>query len=89
MLDIVCICIEKNSELHIGQTSREFKGRAVLQGDRVVDQNWDVAMFQDLGSNPANMDASRAADCYGCMIGNGVELVDAEQAYIQVDPHGA
>ena len=45
-------------------------------------------MFQDLGSSPANMDASRAADCYGCFPGHGIEIADAEQAYIQADLKG-
>ena len=68
---------------------RKYKGRAVFQGNKVVDQNWDVATSQDLGSNPANMDASRAADCYGCLPGHGLEIADAEQAYIQADLKGA
>ncbi len=29
------------------------------------------------------MDASRAADCYGCLPGRKTEIVDAVQAYIQ------
>ena len=45
-------------------------------------------MFQDLGSSPANMDASRAADCYGCFPGHDIEIADAEQAYIQADLKG-
>ena len=83
---VFCFCVEKNSELQ--PELRKYKGRAVFQGNKVVDQNWDVAMFQDLGSNPANMDASRAADCYGCFPGHGLEIADAEQAYIQADLKG-
>ena len=52
---VFCLCVEKNSESQ--PELRKYKGRAVSQGNKVVDQNWDVAMFQDLGSNPANMDA--------------------------------
>ena len=44
------LCVEKGSELRIGHPERKFKGRAVLQGDQVRDQHWDVAMFQDLSS---------------------------------------
>ena len=57
------ICVEKNSEQPEGHPSRKFKGRVVFQGNRVVDQNWQRAIFEDLGNSPATMDASRAAVC--------------------------
>ena len=34
------------------------------------------------------MEASRAADCYGCFDGNDVMQADAEQAYIQAELKG-
>ena len=75
---VFCFCVEKNAELQ--PEHRKHEGRAVFQGNKVVDQNWDVAMFQDLGSSPANMDASRAAaDCYGRFPGRDIEIADAEQ----------
>ena len=40
-------------------------------------------MFQDLGSSPATMECSRAADCVGCAEGNDIEQADVEQAYVQ------
>jgi len=46
------LCFEKGSELPEGHLDRKFKGRSVFQGDRVVNQKWEVALFQDLGSNP-------------------------------------
>ena len=64
------ICVEKNSEQPVDHPSRKFKGRGVFQGNRVVDQNWKQAVFEDLGNSPATMDASRAADCYGCLSGH-------------------
>ena len=85
---ILCICVENNSELPDGHPDNSYKGRAVFQGNQVVDENWEVAMFQDLGSSPANMDASRSADCYGCAPGHDVQLADAEQAYIQAGLKG-
>mgnify|MGYP003892569001 FL=1 len=85
---LFCITVEKNSELPQDNPNRKYKGRVVFQGNQVKDQNWDVALFQDLGSNPATMDASRAADCYGCAPGHNVEVADAEQAYIQADLRG-
>ena len=67
---------------------RKIKGRTVFRGDAVKDQNWEVALFQDLGSNPATLDASRFADFYGIAPGHGLEVADAEQAYVQADMEG-
>ncbi len=82
------ICVEKNSELPLENKSRKYKGRVVFQGNRVVNQNWDVAVFHDMGNSPATMDASRACDCYGCIPTHTVQCADAEQAYIQADLKG-
>ena len=62
---------------------RKFKGRAVLGGDDVRDEVGCWALFQDLGSCPATMEAARAADAYGCMPGNAAQQCDAEPAYTQ------
>ena len=77
------ICVEKNSELPLGHPKRKFKGRVVFQGNRVTNQNWEAAIFQDLGSCPATMEAFKTADFYGLIPGHAVEIADAEQAYIQ------
>ena len=77
------LCVEKGSELPVGHPERKYKGRAVLQGDQVKDQNWEAALFQDLGSSPAAMEASRAADAYGMLPGHDIEVADADQAYTQ------
>ena len=37
------LCFEKGSELPEGHPDRKFKGRSFFQGDRVVNQNWEVA----------------------------------------------
>ncbi len=68
------ICVEKNSELRAGHPSRKYKGRVVFQGNRVKNQDYQAAIFQDLGSAPATMAASRAADCFGCAPGNVIEV---------------
>ena len=59
--------------------------RAVLlfQGNDVKDENWDVAIFNELGSAPATTQAGKAVDAYGLLSGNTVQQCDAEQAYIQ------
>ena len=82
------ICVEKNYELDKGDARRKFKGRVVFQGNNVRDQNFDVAIFQDLGSAPATMEAARVADWYGRLPGHALHAADAEQAYIQADIRG-
>ena len=77
------IVVEKNSELPLADPKRKFKGRAVFGGDNVRDEVGNWALFQDLGSCPATMEAARAADAYGCMHGNAAQQCDAEQAYTQ------
>jgi hypothetical protein len=80
---IFAICVEKNSELDKGNPARKYKGRVVFRGNDVRDENWDVAMFQELSSTPATMEGAKAADCYGLFPGHTVEQADAEQAYTQ------
>ena len=77
------ICVEKNAELHADNPLRKVKGRVVFQGNQVRDENWEAAMFQELSSCPATMEAAKAADCYGLLEGHVVEQADAEQAYTQ------
>ena len=77
------ICVEKNAELPANHPERKFKGRVVFQGNDVRDENWAGAMFQELGSSPATMQASKAADSFGLFEGHTVTQADAEQAYIQ------
>ena len=82
------ICVEKNSEPPPLHPKRKFKGRVVFQGNRVTNQSWEAAIFQDMGSCPATMEASKAADFYGPIPGHAVEIADAVQAYIQAELSG-
>eukprot|EP00972_Heterocapsa_arctica_P065746 9703322-Heterocapsa_arctica.AAC.1 len=45
---LFALFVEKNSELPAGHPKRKFKGRVVFQGNRVTNQNWEAAIFQDL-----------------------------------------
>ena len=56
------IVVEKNHELDPKDPRRKYKGRAVFQGNHVRDQDGNWALFADLGSSPATMEAARAAD---------------------------
>ena len=80
------IMVEKNYE---SVEHRKIKYRVVFQGNNVVTQNYEAAMFQDLGSQPASMEAGKATDAYGCIQGHAIQQADAEQAYIQADLEGA
>ena len=85
---IFAIRVEKNSELPKGDPHRKFKGRVVFQCNRVVNQDWLEASFQDLGSAPAGLEASRWADAYGCLEGHDAQIADAVQAHIQAELKG-
>ena len=76
-------CVEKNPHLAADDPRRKYKARVVLQGNRVMSQDREAAMFQDLGNAPATMEASRSIDRYGCLPGHIEEQSDARQAYIQ------
>ena len=57
------ICTEKGSELKEGDPNRKYKYRVVFAGNNVVTQSWEAAVFQNLGSSPASMEAGKAVDC--------------------------
>ena len=61
----------------------------VFQGNEVRDEQWNYAVFADLGSAPATMQAAKACDAYGLLAGHCVEQCDAEQAYVQSKLLGA
>ena len=82
------LCFEKNAELPEGDPQRKFKGRVVFLGNCVRDEHWAQAIFQDLGSSPATMEASKAIDAFGCFPGNLIQQADAEQAYVQAELKG-
>ena len=44
------IMVEKGSEFPPGDARRYYKYRVVFQGNAVKDQNWDVALFNEMSS---------------------------------------
>ena len=77
------LCVEKGSDLEKGSPLRKFKGRTVFQGNNVKDESSETALFAELGSSPANMEAAKALDCYGSAPGNRISQGDGKQAYTQ------
>ena len=67
---------------------RKFKGRVVFQGHHAINPKFEAAIFQDLGSCLAALEASGAADFYGLALGFSIEIADVVQAYIQAELSG-
>ena len=57
-------------------------------GDRVKDQYGAAAVFDELASSPAGMEASKFCDAYGLLEGHKVECADGLQAYCQAPMGG-
>ena len=82
------ILVEENSELQENSPERKFKGLVVFDSSDVRDRDRQVALFQELSSPPATVQASKAADAYGSMSGNSIQQADAIQAYTQSELGG-
>ena len=52
-------------------------------GNNVRDQYGAYAVFDEMASSPACLEAGKVADAYGSLPGNVLTSADAEQAYIQ------
>ena len=71
------ICVEKGSELPKGDPNRKYKGRSVFQRNQVRDEHYDYAIFSELSSSPATMQAGKFADSFGLFAGSTVMQADA------------
>ena len=78
----------KGSELPEGHAGRKLKGRVVFLGDRVRDQLGAAAVFEELTSSPAGMEASRFCDLYDTYGDHTCMQSDAPQAYTQAPLDG-
>ena len=78
----------KGDEFPEGDPRRRWKYRIVFQGNNVKNQDWQVALFEQMSSAPATLEASRCAEAYSCFPGCSVEGRDVEQAYISADLGG-
>eukprot|EP00439_Symbiodinium_sp_Y106_P006827 s4042_g1.t1 len=63
------ICSIEGDELPEGHPDRKWKGRSVFQGNRVSDEHNDHAIFSELGSSPALMEAAKVIDVFGSQPG--------------------
>ena len=63
--------------------NRRYKGRSVFQGNKVVDENSDHALFAEMSSSPASMEAGKILDVFGSQPGYTIQQADAKQAYTQ------
>ena len=86
---IVKLCHEKGSKLALDDPERKMKGRSVLLGDNIKDQDFSWAEFCELGSSPPSMDAAKALDAFGSFPGYTVKTGDAKGAYTQALLPGA
>jgi hypothetical protein len=77
------LCFQKGSELEDDDPLKVYKGRHVFLGDQVKDQDFDYAIFRDLGSAPPTMEAGRAVDALSCVPGYEQKQSDGESAYTQ------
>ena len=73
----------KGAELKEGAPNRKYKGRSVFQGNKVVDENSDHALFAEMSSSPASMEAGKILDVFGSQPGYIIQQADAKQAYTQ------
>jgi hypothetical protein len=76
------LCSEKNSELPAAM--RRYKGRLVLRGDQVKDEDGFYAVFSEQETSASNMATRRFMDALARVPGNDGENSDAAGAYTQV-----
>merc|ERR1711946_77381 len=74
------LCVEKNHDI---PSQAKFKVRVVYRGDCVKDEYGNAALFKDLSSCPATLEAAKVADLMSKLEGCSGEQSDATQAYPQ------
>lgn len=82
------ICVETGSARPVSDPQIRFKYRVVCQGNHVIDQTWEWAILQDLGSNAASMQAGKVVDSYACVFAHCCQRSDVDQAYVQARRNG-
>ena len=80
---VVELCYEKGSELPEDDPERTAKGRAVFLGDNVKDQDFQFAVFEELGSAPPSIEAAKTLDAFSLLPGYEETQADGISAYTQ------
>ena len=78
--DIFDVLVEKHSE---DKLLAKYKNRAVFRGNQVWDAHYDSAVFTEMNSCPATMEAAKFGDFYGLLPDHKITTADARQAYTQ------
>ena len=73
-------CVEKGYNMPKGHKGRKIKGRYVYQGNQVVDEYQEAALFNELGGSPATVEGTKAVDAFGCLPGHEIQQADASAA---------
>ena len=77
------LCYLKGSELE--GKEKKYTDRVVFLGGRVRDQHGATAVFEEMTSSPASMEASRFCDAFGSLPGHKIMQAYAEQSYTQAE----
>ena len=62
---VFAVVVVKNAELDPSYPLRKIKARLVFQGNEVRDQFGQIALYEQMSSSPATMQAAKCADAYG------------------------
>ena len=81
MGNLMALCFIKFAEM--SEEQQKYKGRMVLRGDDVRDEEGAMAVFQELSSQPTNIADANSNIAYGCLPGHTTTTVDAIRAYVQ------
>ena len=73
--------VQKGSELAGGKP--RYKGRIVVQGNDVKDEEGNEALFNELGASPATSESAKLVDVFGLLPGHDITTADGCQAYTQ------
>ena len=86
------LCTQKNSELPDGHEAKVWKGRSVLLGNHILDEDSKWAVFTELSSSPPTLEACRYLDAISCFPGYQTKIGDANgaycQSYLEADENG-
>ena len=80
---IVELLFLKGAELSKGHPDQKLKARSVFLGDNVKDQDFNYAVFEELGGAPPSIEAARALDALSLFSGYIQQMSDATSAYTQ------